>query len=713
MAKQYERVQGDDGTYGWEDFPSDNTALNAQRLNRMDVGIDNNDTRISNLDDTKASKDEVAPLIADVLFDERHGIFTFVRKDSVKYQARVWDTKLEQLVENLDFDEDTQQLIIIRADGTPIYVDVSAFVKPNEFLNSDTIAFSIENGGKVKAIIREGSIQEKHLRPDYLADIRVEVSKAQASQRAAAESATESESWAHGGTNTRPNEETDNARAYAKKAEEYSNDWKGSLLPQGTIQFSQLPPSGNVAGHMYNIRNAFETDSRFEEGAGYSYPAGTNVYWNGNSKWDCLSGALTKVLTQAEYDSLLESEKNNGTIYYITDSDNALSTATDTVLGVVVVDSTLSSTSKNPVQNKAVMERLNRVSSDLESSEGRQKEYTDAKIADLINGAPSTLDTLGEIADAMERGQTVVEALNAAIGTKVDKVSGKGLSTNDFTAEEKSKLAGIAANANNYSLPLAASASRGGVKIGYSQNGKNYPVQLSSEKMYVNVPWVDTTYPFFSKRIDASFSTSFRTETKGNASTGDYISNIRTDSSGVSYAPQYGAGLAWGSFDTHGYLNVNYLSAHAYLGSGNADKLNWIKELAFTDSNVASSTKASQDSDGNNIVSTYFKKSGGTVSGALTVTGDTTLQGNVRIKKASSGYGSVINIGDGDYIRISEETDDILTVKAKQININSTNANAVYINGQLALRYKKLTQAEYNALGSTKNNDNVLYFITD
>ena len=45
-----------------------------------------------------------------------------------------------------------------------------------------------------------------------------------------------------------------------------------------------------------------------------------------------------------------------------------------------------------------------------------------------------------------------------------------------------------------YSLPLAANGTRGGVQIGYTQSGKNYPVQLNSEKMYVNVPWTDTTY---------------------------------------------------------------------------------------------------------------------------------------------------------------------------------------------------------------------------
>ena len=45
-----------------------------------------------------------------------------------------------------------------------------------------------------------------------------------------------------------------------------------------------------------------------------------------------------------------------------------------------------------------------------------------------------------------------------------------------------------------YSLPLAANGTRGGVQIGYSSSGKNYAVQLSNEKMFVNVPWTDTTY---------------------------------------------------------------------------------------------------------------------------------------------------------------------------------------------------------------------------
>ena len=57
-----------------------------------------------------------------------------------------------------------------------------------------------------------------------------------------------------------------------------------------------------------------------------------------------------------------------------------------------------------------------------------------------------------------------------------------------MSANDKSKLDGIAARANKYVLPAAASGTMGGVKIGYAQNGSNYAVQLSEGRMYVNVP---------------------------------------------------------------------------------------------------------------------------------------------------------------------------------------------------------------------------------
>ena len=79
--------------------------------------------------------------------------------------------------------------------------------------------------------------------------------------------------------------------------------------------------------------------------------------------------------------------------------------------------------------------------------------------------ATSTTPTWDKLSKTVDlSGYATTAAMNSALGNKVDKVSGKALSTNDYTTAEKNKLAGIAANANNYSLPVATSSVLGGVK---------------------------------------------------------------------------------------------------------------------------------------------------------------------------------------------------------------------------------------------------------
>lgn len=49
------------------------------------------------------------------------------------------------------------------------------------------------------------------------------------------------------------------------------------------------------------------------------------------------------------------------------------------------------------------------------------KTYVDERVADLVNSAPETLDTIGEIATALQENDEVVQALNEAIAIKADK----------------------------------------------------------------------------------------------------------------------------------------------------------------------------------------------------------------------------------------------------------------------------------------------------
>lgn len=81
------------------------------------------------------------------------------------------------------------------------------------------------------------------------------------------------------------------------------------------------------------------------------------------------------------------------------------------------------------------------------------KQVADA-VAQIVSDAPEAYDTLKEISDwitshasSAAEMNSDIQALEAAMDTKVDKVAGKQLSTEDYTTAEKSKLAGIAAGA--------------------------------------------------------------------------------------------------------------------------------------------------------------------------------------------------------------------------------------------------------------------------
>lgn len=180
MQKIYSR------TY-WENFPSEKTAIDAMRLNNAEAGIDNLDDRVVAMDASKVDLAKANELVKEILWDESNGTLTVVKMNGSK---AVIDTKLEKLAVNFKYNPQTQQLVITLDDGTVQNVDLSALITQYEFLDSDTIAFEIGSDGKVSAIVKEGSIQEKHLRPDYLADIKVESAKAVASAKSAKESET-------------------------------------------------------------------------------------------------------------------------------------------------------------------------------------------------------------------------------------------------------------------------------------------------------------------------------------------------------------------------------------------------------------------------------------------------------------------------------------------------------------------------------------------
>lgn len=128
------------------------------------------------------------------------------------------------------------------------------------------------------------------------------------------------------------------------------------------------------------------------------------------------------------------------------------------------VDDALNAESVNPVQNKIVKAALDEKVAKEDGKGLSANDYTDAektKLEGIEEKANNYVHPESHAATMIIEDEThrfVTDTEKAAWNNKVDKEEGKGLSTNDYTTAEKEKLAGIAENANNYVHPESHAA---------------------------------------------------------------------------------------------------------------------------------------------------------------------------------------------------------------------------------------------------------------
>ena len=84
------------------------------------------------------------------------------------------------------------------------------------------------------------------------------------------------------------------------------------------------------------------------------------------------------------------------------------------------------------------------------------KLYVDEKVADIVGSAPETLDTLKELSTALGNDPNFATTIANQIGTKVDKVDGKGLSTNDLTDSLKANYDAAYTHSTSAHAPVNA-----------------------------------------------------------------------------------------------------------------------------------------------------------------------------------------------------------------------------------------------------------------
>lgn len=243
----------------------------------------------------------------------------------------------------------------------------------------------------------------------------------------------------------------------------------GAYKVKGSSTFETLPKDNNVVGDVYNITNAFNL-------GGKHYDAGTNVVWT-EEGWDALSGSFDttaiegsiqevadnlaqEILDRAQADTTINNNISSLTNRVKVNEDkltiiNGNEATTGSIANAIKQAKSYTDTTVTAEQTRAENAEQ-KLTSDLAS------EVTRAKGAESANATA--------IANEVERATGVEETLNSNItqlqAQKVDKVEGKGLSTNDYTTPEKNKLAAIEAEANKYVLPAATASALGGVKIG-------------------------------------------------------------------------------------------------------------------------------------------------------------------------------------------------------------------------------------------------------
>lgn len=243
----------------------------------------------------------------------------------------------------------------------------------------------------------------------------------------------------------------------------------GAYKVKGSSTFEALPKDNNVVGDVYNITNAFNL-------GGKHYDAGTNVVWTEDG-WDALSGSFDTTAIESSIQEvaddlaqeILDRTQADTTINNnVSSLSNRVKVNEDKLTIINGNESTTGSIANAIKQAKSYTDTT--VTAEQTRAEKAEQKLTSDLASEVTRAKGAESANATAIANEVERATGVEETLNSNItqlqAQKVDKVEGKGLSTNDYTTPEKNKLAAIEAEANKYVLPAATASALGGVKIG-------------------------------------------------------------------------------------------------------------------------------------------------------------------------------------------------------------------------------------------------------
>lgn len=241
---------------------------------------------------------------------------------------------------------------------------------------------------------------------------------------------------------------------------------------------------------------------------------------------------------------------------------------------------------------------------DTTAIEGSIQEVADNLAQEILDRTQADTTINNNISSLTNRVKVNEDKLTILQTQKVDKVEGKGLSTNDYTTPEKNKLAAIEAEANKYVLPAATASALGGVKIGSNITLADGGTISITKANVTSALGVDPTTTYVKKAGDTMTGTLTSASTnnaiifKGleNCDITNFYTTNGTLDSNSRLAIRNGLRFNW--YDTYWYIgNIRGFGSESY-GFGIVDNNHQIGFRVTTDS-VYANKYASSVSTGN------------------------------------------------------------------------------------------------------------------
>ena len=304
MNKLYSRII-------WQNFPSENTALNESNLNRMDLGLDNLDNRVIEMDATKVNKEVANSLVQSWSMDESTGIITITHLDGSK---DMFDLNIEKIPVDFKLSEDGI-LTMTTDDGSKFKANIGAMIPVLAFEDSDEIVVSASGSGVNKTYlfsIKAGSVTEDKLQPNFLADVKTEVAKAKVSQESAVQSASDASASASAAAISESNAKTSETAASesASAAKESETNAEKSA---GNATSSAQSASDSAGNSLEYANSANESAVTASEKAAEALESATSASDSATSASISASSAGDSATAASGSATLAESYTHGGT----------------------------------------------------------------------------------------------------------------------------------------------------------------------------------------------------------------------------------------------------------------------------------------------------------------------------------------------------------------------------------------------------------------